>query len=186
MSKFENVYELKEDISANGLTFFFVSKGKQDIIKVIQYSYVHELNGHQIYNLGFGDYHLDRDEIVDDINTNNGDVYKVFNTVLSTIPIFFKHFRNKTLMVQASDSRPDFLLKCQLTCKKKCQIECKNQNRRINIYRAYVNKNFNLLRTEYQFLGGIKNEEQQIVLEEYVTYKKYDAVFLFKISNFTL
>ena len=30
MSKFENVYELKEDISANGLTFFFVSKGNQD------------------------------------------------------------------------------------------------------------------------------------------------------------
>ena len=35
MSKFENVYELKEDISANGLTFFFVSKGKQNIIKTI-------------------------------------------------------------------------------------------------------------------------------------------------------
>jgi hypothetical protein len=49
-----------------------------------------------------------------------------------------------------------------------------------------MKKNYNKIRSEYQFLGGIKNEEQQIVFEEYVTYKKYDAVFLFKIINFTL
>jgi hypothetical protein len=35
--------------------------------------------------LGFGDYDLENDKIVDDINTNNGDAFKVFNTVLGTI-----------------------------------------------------------------------------------------------------
>ena len=36
MSNFENVYELEEEKSAQDLTFFFISKGQQDIIKVIQ------------------------------------------------------------------------------------------------------------------------------------------------------
>jgi hypothetical protein len=45
MSNIDNTYELQEDKSAHDLKFFFISKGKQDIIKAIQYSFVQELNG---------------------------------------------------------------------------------------------------------------------------------------------
>jgi hypothetical protein len=88
-------------------SFFFISKGEKDIIKAIQFSFVQELNGRKIYNLGFGDYDLENDKIIDDINTNNGDAYKVLNTALSTIPIFFENFGSEILMVQGSDGSLD-------------------------------------------------------------------------------
>lgn len=187
MSTFENTYELKEDKSGNDLKFFFISKGKLDIIKVIQFSLVQEWNGKNIYNLGFGDYDLENDEIIDNVNTNNGDTYKVFSTVLGTIPIFFKNHRNDILMVQGSDGRPEFVEDCKLNCKKNCANECKNHNRRINIYRSYVNKYYEELSSDYQFLGGLINEKNQTILELYERYKNYDSVFLFnKKINFTI
>lgn len=187
MSNKEGIYELEEDKSENGLVFFFISKGEQDIIKAIQFSFVQERNGRNIYNLGFGDYDPENDKLEDDVNTNNGDAFRVFNTVLSTIPIFFQHFANEVLMVQGSDGSPEFVEKCKLICKKKCVDECKNYNRRINVYRGYVDKNYLELIAEYQFLGGIKNNEEGIIVEPYERYKKYDSVFLFrKNHNFTL
>ena len=183
MTNIEKVYELEEDKSASGLKFIFISKGFQDIIKVIQFSFIQELNGRNIYNLGFGDYDLESDTIIDNVNTNNGDAYKVFNTVLSTIPIFFENYVNEILMVQGSDGRPEFVENCKLTCKKKCIDECKNYNRRINIYRVYVDKNYEDLCIDYQFLGGQINEEDQTVLESYERYKKYDSVFLFRKNH---
>ena len=178
MSNTESIYDLEEDKSENGLKFFFISKGEHDVIKAVQFSFVQELNGRNIYNLGFGDYDLENDKIVDDINTNNGDAYKVFNTILSTVPIFFENFGNDILMVQGSDGRPEFVENCRLICMKKCVDECKNYNRRINIYRGYVNKNYEELNIDYQFFGGITDDGQQTVLELYERYKKYDSVFL--------
>lgn len=187
MSKIESVYDLEEDKSENGIQFFFISKGEKDIIKAIQFSFVQELNGRKIYNLGFGDYDLENDKIIDDIDTNNGDAYKVLNTVLSTIPIFFENFGSEILMVQGSDGRPEFVEHCKLNCKKKCGYECKNYNRRINIYRNYVDKNFDDLSVDYQFLGGLKNEDHLIILESYIRYKEYESVFLFrKNHNFAI
>ncbi len=186
MSDLKSIYDLKMDKSENDLKFFFISKGEQDVIKAIQFSFVQKLNGQNIYNLGFGDYDLENDKIVDDINTNNGDAYKVFNTVLSTIPIFFDNFSNEILMVQGSDGRPEFVENCKLNCKKKCVDECKKYNRRINIYRGYIDKNYEDLIIDYQFLGGVKDEEQLTILEPYERYKKYDSVFLFQNNhNFT-
>lgn len=88
----ESAYNIAEDKSEYGLKFFFISKGQRDVIKAIQYAFVQKLNGRDIYNLGFGDYDIEKDIITDDVNTNNGDVYKVFQTVLNTIPVFFGHF----------------------------------------------------------------------------------------------
>jgi hypothetical protein len=180
MSNIENVYDLEQDKSLNGLKFFFVSKGEQDIIKVVQYSFIQVLNGKSIYNLGFGDYDLENDLIVDNINTNNGDVYKVFNTILSTIPIFFKNYSNDVLMILGSDGRPEFLENCKVMCKKKCIDECKNYNRRLKIYRGYVDKNYDKLSADYQFLGGLKNQNLEIFLQPYERHKLYDSVFLFR------
>ncbi len=187
MSNLKNIYELQENKSEHDLKFFFISKGKQDIVKVIQYSFVQELNGKSIYNLGFGDYDLIDDTISDNTNTNNGDGYKVFNTVLSTIPSFFKNYSSDILMVQGSDGRPEFIKHCKLTCRKQCKDECKNYNRRINIYRGYVDKNYKELSIDYQFFGGIRDLGQKISIEPYEQHKKYDSVFLFKkVYNFTV
>ena len=156
-------------------------------MKAIQYSFVQELNGKNIYNLGFGDYDFESDIIVDDINTNNGDAYKVFKTVLSTIPIFFENYSSNILMIQGSDGRPEFIEQCRLACKKKCINECKNYNRRITIYCSYINKNYERLSADYHFFGGIKNQEQQTLIEPYQTYKGYDLVFLLqKMYNFMI
>lgn len=180
MSTLENAYEFEKEKSAHDLKFFFISKGQQDIIKVIQYSFIQKLNGRGVYNLGFGDYDLDNDSITDNINSNNGDVYKIFNTVLNTIPVFFENYKNEILMVQGSDGRPEFIETCKRICTKSCNNECKNYNRRINIYRSYVDKNYYQLNSSYQFLGGIKNEDFVTILEPFERRKKYDAVFLFK------
>lgn len=136
--------------------------------------------GKKLYNLGFGDYDVETDMVSDDSNSNNGDHYKVFNTVLSTIPNFFYHNPMSMLMVQGSDSKPGFKDHCRLTYKKKCQGgKCRNSDRRIRIYRRYVDQNYNTLIGDYIFYGAI-NVDNHIVLEYYEMGKHYNAVFLLK------
>jgi hypothetical protein len=65
--------------------------------------YVLDFRGRRVYNLGFGDYDLDTDSISDDLTTNNGDPYKVFHTVLHTIPQFFETYSDAMMMVLGSD-----------------------------------------------------------------------------------
>lgn len=172
------VYKLRADRSLNELKFFFISKGSENIVKVVQYSFIQPIDGCEVYNLGFGDYDLENDEIVDNITTENGDVYKVFNTVLSTIPIFFEHFPHAILMVRGSDSNQEFLENCRAFCKRKCEGSCKNFNRRIKLYCAYINKNFNNLEKEYHLIGGFKDYDNQINTEKFIRFKMYDTVFL--------
>lgn len=180
MSAVGSFYELMQQITDDGLRFFFISKGNRDIVKVIQYSFVHVLNGRSVLNLGFGDYDIQTDNVTDDIATNNGDVYKVLNTVLSTVPIFFNYFEDEMLMVQGSDGRPEFVESCKRFCKKQCVEECKNYNRRMHMYSGYVDKNFERLNIDYQFLGGLTVDGKQTILEKYERYKKYDAVFVYE------
>jgi hypothetical protein len=81
-------YEYQESEKTDeGVKYFFVSKGKRDVVKVIHYMCSATMNDRKVFNLGFGDYELEKDIIDDKMNTDNGDVYKVFNTVLYTIPV---------------------------------------------------------------------------------------------------
>lgn len=137
------------------------------------------MNDLRVYNLGFGDYHLEKNTIDDKVNTDNGDVYKVFNTVLHTIPVFFKTFPHSVMMVQGSDSDHNFYQNCKPTCKKACEDTCKNQHRRIKAYSNFVNKNYVELAKEYKFFGGIRTPNG-VAIEEFVREKKYDAVLLTK------
>lgn len=135
------VYELYEDDSRDDMTFFFISKGGSDIIKAIQYSFVKEIDGRNLFNLGFGDSDLENDIIRDDIDSNNDDAYKVFNTVLSTVLIFFEKHKNDYLIVNGSDGHKDFIEQCITSCIKRCTTGCKKFNRRMNVYRMLLNKN---------------------------------------------
>jgi hypothetical protein len=158
MASFDGIYQLEKAQTESGLRYLFISEGDQDIIKAIQYSFIQKLGGQDVYNLGFGDYDIEADTLDDKINSNNGDVYKIFNTVLSTIPTFFEAFKGAILMVHGSDSTQSFLDACKAACIKKCENDCKNFKRRINLYRRYVNKNFEPLSVDYQFIGGTLNE----------------------------
>jgi len=183
MANYGNVYELEVAEAEAGLRYFFISQGEQDIIKAIQYSFIQDLHGRKVFNLGFGDYDIGTDKLDDKTDSNNGDHYKVFNTVLSTIPTFFNAFNGAILMVHGSDSTDSFLEICKEKCTKKCENECKNFRRRINLYRRYVNNNYMALINDYQFIGGTLDEDGKTILEHYILHKEYDAVMLYRKNN---
>jgi len=175
-------FRTEKENSANEIQFHFISKGPSDVIKAVQYIYVGDLGGQRIFNMGFGDYDIETDYIDDQINTENGDVYKVFNTVLNTIPSFFEIFPGEIMMVSGSDSKPEYIEKCKENCEKKCGDKCRKAGRRIGLYTGYVNKNFDNLSQEYMFYGGNPDEEnpKNTNLESYAKNKKYTSVFVFK------
>jgi hypothetical protein len=179
----DSIYEITEDIKEDEIQYLFMSEGEKRIIKIIQYSYVLDMHGKRVFNLGFGNYDIENDSVIDDVNTNNGDVYKVFNTVLGTVPRFFEVNKDAAIMVAGSDNGAEFTEKCRLSCKKKCGDICKNINRRMNIYRGYVDKNFKELNKEYVFHGGDFDINNQSVTEEYRVGERYSTVFLMKKND---
>ena len=126
-------YETQEE--SNHLRYTFISKGQTDIMKIIAYQRLGSnipIPGKgqlKAYNLAFGDRKDQTLEIDDTLNSNNGDMYKVFNTVLHTIPTFFSKYPDTCIAVQGSDKR------------------------RIKAYCMYVSKNYENLSTEYTFYG---------------------------------
>lgn len=172
-------YHTEETISKNSVKHFFISEGYKTIIKVVAFDEVGTMHNKRVFNLGFGDYDVVNDTVDDSSNSDNGDTYKVFHTVLNTIPKFFQTFSEGIIMVEGSDSTPEFVENCKLTCRKRCgdASVCKNQNRRINVYRNYVNKNYDDLKVLYSFFGGSKDKN---LIEPYVPEEKYDSVFVIK------
>lgn len=82
-------YDTELTLNEERLQYLFASIGNSTIIKAIEYSPITTLGNRTVYNLGFGDYDEERKTIIDDTNSNNGDMYTVFNTVLNTVPLFF-------------------------------------------------------------------------------------------------
>jgi len=147
-------------------------------IRAIEYQYLQQLGGRHLFNLAFGVYDIDRDAIIDDVITNDGDVYKVFYTVLNTIPEFFSFYDDSILMVRGSDSGAGFVAYCKANCKKKCSGNiCRNADRRIKIYQSYVDRNYNELIQRYNFFGIASQDD---VMEPYSKGKRYDAVFVLR------
>jgi hypothetical protein len=182
MTKSKNVYIVEEyDRQPGGTRYFFVSEGDRLLVKVVEYRFIGLKEGKHTYNLGFGTYNQEGNSVCDDDISENGDAYKVFNTVLSTIPHFLHNYTGALVMVEGSDSTISFPETCRPNCKKKCiPPACKNAHRRINIYKNFVNKNFDLLSQEYKFLGGIKNNDYQSIIDDYTIPNNYDSVFFMK------
>jgi len=168
----------KTDTGTRKVRFLFESIGKESIVKAIEYSPIKTSQGTTIFNLGFGDYIDDKEGISDDINSNNGDMRRVFSTVLSTVPIFFSSTSNSALWVQGSDSDDTFRAKCILNCTKNCSDICKNQGRRIKAYRYYVDKNFTELCKEYIFFGLSVDDGTTLV--QYVPGSNYQGILIYK------
>jgi hypothetical protein len=169
-----------QPITETGIKYFFVSKGPSDVIKAVEYYYSADFSGRRVYNLGFGDYDIQQDKIDDSINTDNGDPYLVFNTVLNTIPMFFESFGDAAIIVRGSDSTDEFEAICREVCEKKsCEEKCRKRHQRIRTYCAYVSREYDTLIKEYDFFGGL-DSENGTVIERFIKNKKYEFVLLIK------
>lgn len=164
--------------NTKSIRFLFESTGIKSIVKAVEYAPFKVINGTTLYNLGFGDFNEQDGSLIDDINSNNGDMRRVFSTVLDTVPKFFLATKNAALWVQGSDSEKAFMLKCKLSCTKKCTDTCKNQGRRIKAYRYFVDKHYEALCKEYLFYGLSSNDNQTIV--EYMPNNTYQGILVFK------
>lgn len=170
-------YDINELNSEEGLRYYFISSGRKEIYKIIDYGLLegirHDIiKTNRIFNFGFGD--LDENfEIVDDEFSNNGDTRRVFYTVLNTIPYFLKKYPNEAIAISGSDSTKSFTKRRFKHCIKHglSADQCKNKHRRILVYMAYVNKNYDDLIKEYNFFGAFNNR-----IEIYEKSKKYETV----------
>jgi hypothetical protein len=180
MSSIEHKYNYQGEQTEIGAKYLFISKGDEDIIKAVDYSPLGvNFEGKNVYNFGFGDYDVDTNTTLDSFISNNGDVYKVFNTALSTIPDFLENNMDAAIFVRGSDSSPDYIENCKPNCKRNCNDDCRNAHRRITVYRKYINNNFNKLSQEYKFYGGYTDKEG-VKIEEYQLNRNYDSVLLMK------
>jgi hypothetical protein len=181
MINYNLVYDLQTKTEENTIQHFFISHGTSDIVKAIQYRRTGTYDDKAVFNLGFGNYDMESDTIFDEDNSNNGDHYHVFNTVLSTIPDFFTRHPDKMLMVMGSDNHPDFPGMCRPGCTKNCPPDtCRNFRRRIRTYQGYVEKYWSELQEEYEFRGGSLTKERTVEITDYVQGSSYDTVLVFR------
>ncbi|TWW02141.1 DUF6934 family protein [Chitinophaga pinensis] len=115
MNHSQDVYSVRgESIPEEKALFYsFVSKGKKDITKIVFYNYVRQFNNRPLFNIGLVDIDIKTGKISDDAISDNEDQYRVFNTVLSTIPRLFGVYKDGVLIVQGSDSGPEFIENCK-------------------------------------------------------------------------
>ena len=179
----QSKYHVAESIREYSIEYFFTSTGERNILKMVIYSFLEELNGKKLFNFGFGDYNLVDGRIADNVISNNGDAYKVFNTVLSTVPRFFEIHHDAMIRVNGSDSSPEFVKACRSQCRKNCAGICKNSNRRIDIYRGYVNKHYNTLKGDYTFYGGLDRTGNESTMIDYIPDQKQQSIFLLRNKN---
>ena len=158
--------------------FFFESAGKASIIKVVEYTAIQQAGKRVIYNLGFGDYDDATGQVTDSANSNNGDMRRVFSTVLNTVPLFFAGNPYDVIVVQGSDSDEAAAAACWATCRKNCVGRCKNIDRRIKTYRYFVNKHFAMLTRDYVIFGSYRDDMDEFV--QYVLGEDYAAILVYK------
>jgi hypothetical protein len=138
-------YPRYEYSTEDQLFFFeFESVGiKGRIKKVVQYS---EMSVKGFYNLGFGDFNEDTNEIDDEIVTNNGDGLKVLSTVVSTLYAFTGKYPEANIFATGSSEA------------------------RIRLYRMDITNNLEELKQDFLVFGMRKDEifEEFIVGEDYI------------------
>jgi hypothetical protein len=177
-------YDIAETSDLVSTSFLFFSEGnngKGDVLKIIQFSYVRDIDNQPIFNLGFGDYDINACQINDESITDNGDVYKIFNTVLSTIPLFFDKYSSAALLVRGSDGQAEFENRCRQKCMKKCDNSCLRFNRRMKLYCNYVSHKHALFMTDYQFVGGVSNGRGWFDFEDFKPGMLYDGILVKKM-----
>jgi hypothetical protein len=170
-------YELVENRYDYGVKFYFISSGKRNVMKLIDFESVWNYEKKEVYNLGFGDYDFVSTGLDDSSTTDNNDGRKVLNTVLNAIQRFFDIYPADLLLIQGSDSTPQFKKRCELKCNRKCGNNCRKFNQRIRIYRNYLDKHFKELNAKYEFFGGFGGG---LFSEQYILGREYDSILIYK------
>ncbi|MBO9199726.1 MULTISPECIES: DUF6934 family protein [Niastella] len=93
---YQTIYEYNE---VHAFRYKFISTGKRDIVKVIEFTPTATCN---VYNLAFGDL-LTNGELDDLARSNNGDIIKIFATIIDVVrtfttknPSFIIYFKGST------------------------------------------------------------------------------------------
>lgn len=124
--------------------FEFESVGiKGTVKKLVQYS---EMSISGFYNLGFGDFNEETNEIDDEIVTNNGDGLKVLSTVVSTLYAFTGKYPESNIFATGSNEA------------------------RTRLYRMGITNNLEELKQDFLVFGMRKDEtfEDFIAGEDYI------------------
>jgi hypothetical protein len=95
-------YDVK--INENLLNYQFYSEGPKGRIKKVVRFTLQNSNGVSYFNLGFGDWNEQKNEIDDLVITNNHDRDKILATVATTVLEFTKHFPDA--FIYATGSTP--------------------------------------------------------------------------------
>jgi hypothetical protein len=91
------VYTVTSD--AQHKRFEFLSEGPQGTIKkIVQYQHL----GNNIFNLAFGDWDEELQDMVDNVRSNNHDRDKVLATVAYTVTSFIQHHPNATICAKGN------------------------------------------------------------------------------------
>ena len=112
----------------NGFVATFESQGSQrTITKLVSINpYQIEEMGKACYNLGFGDLVADTDTgrvtVDDKVESNNGDIVRVFNTVVSLLDEFFGYVPDATVHVGGSTNQR-ISVYCKIISRKWGQVE---------------------------------------------------------------
>jgi hypothetical protein len=124
--------------------FEFESVGpKGKIKKIIQYT---EMSLEGYYNLGFGDYSEETQEIDDEVVTNNGDGLKVLATVVSTLYAFTGKYPDAKVFATGSTEA------------------------RTRLYRMGISNNLEEIKQDFYVYGLKSNQtfEEFVVGEDYL------------------
>mgnify|MGYP000253537726 CR=1 FL=1 len=135
-------YEYKADEDL--FHYEFTSNGiKGKIKKVVEYS---KMNVPNFYNLAFGDYDEQKQEIDDTSVTNNGDSLKILATVASTVYAFTGKYPNANIFVTGSNEV------------------------RTRLYRMGITNNLIEIQEDFYVYGMKPNEtfEEFIIGEDYI------------------
>lgn len=115
-----------------GNRYEFTSLGKREIQKVVEFVLIEEPN---VYNLCFGD-SLPGNKIDDRANTNNGDIVKVFATVIAAVADFLE--RNPKMMLYFTGSTES----------------------RTNLYAEILRRNYSRYKDMYQVSAAFWQEDK--------------------------
>lgn len=182
MSNIEHRYDFIR-IPKLQASYLFFSEGRDEdslIAKIIQYDYLRDYDAKPVYNLGFGDLNANAQDIDDQSITDIGDVYKVFNTVLSTIPYFFKKYPGVSFLVRGSDGGVDFEANCRQVCTRNCTGSCYKFNRRMKLYCSHTSRKLPIYSVDYHLLGGISDNKDWFDFEAFRPGKLYDCIMVHK------
>ena len=136
-------YEYKRARNAKQYEFF--SEGpKGRIRKLISYAYMGTENGHDYYNLGFGDYDLTTKKINDLIISGNKDRDKILATVAATALEFTRQISSCRIVIQGSTATRTRLYQMKIAAyyqeiSELFDIQCVKENGHLETFRKGVN-----------------------------------------------